>query len=149
MKLVSIREESFGPLILRLKTSRDGFLREVALPQTPPPQLFPEHLLSALFYLRTWNLPPPVSGKEAEFRKALERIPLGASLSYSALALEIASSPRGVASRCAANPYLLRIPCHRVVGKQSLGGYQCGGAWKAILLNFERHLAQERKEQLP
>lgn len=148
MKLVSTCDASFGPLVLRLKTSEDGVLWEVALPETPPLQLFPEHLLSALIHLRTWNLPPPLSEKEAQFRKALERIPLGASLSYGSLALETASSPRGVASRCAANPLLLRLPCHRVVGKESLGGYQCGGAWKTTLLSFERQLAQGWREQL-
>lgn len=141
VKQCSTHELRIGPLFLRLKTSAEGILSQVLLPKTPPPDFLPEHLLAAFIQLRTWNLPAPSTESEANFRQALEKIPLGTCLSYGSLAVEINSSPRGTASRCAANPFLLRLPCHRVVGKEGLGGYQCGDIWKATLLSLERQLA--------
>jgi methylated-DNA-[protein]-cysteine S-methyltransferase len=51
------------------------------------------------------------------------KIPLGKTLSYSALANKIGSSARAVGNACRANPYPLVIPCHRVVSVNGLGGY--------------------------
>jgi len=51
------------------------------------------------------------------------KIPLGKTLSYSAIANKIGSSARAVGNACRANPYPLIIPCHRVVSVNGLGGY--------------------------
>ena len=82
--------------------------------------------------------------EELAFQNALKNIPRGSVKSYGAVANSLGTAPRAVASRCASNRLLLRIPCHRVVAKQSIGGYQLGNAWKTLLLDLERHL--ERRE---
>lgn len=70
------------------------------------------------------------------------QIPLGETMTYSALAREIGSSARAVGNACRDNPYALFIPCHRVVSVSGMGGYcgQTGGNLMAIkhkLLEFE------------
>lgn len=70
------------------------------------------------------------------------RIPFGTTLSYSALAARIGSSPRAVGNACRDNPYPFIIPCHRVVSANGLGGYcgKTGGGYldiKSRLLEFE------------
>jgi len=51
------------------------------------------------------------------------KIPLGKTLSYSAIANKLGSSARAVGNACRANPYPLIIPCHRVVSVNGLGGF--------------------------
>ncbi len=46
---------------------------------------------------------------------------------------------RAVGSACAGNKILLIIPCHRVVGKNGLGGYSAGLWRKRRLLDFEKN----------
>jgi O-6-methylguanine DNA methyltransferase len=132
-----IHKLKIGALDLTLHLREDGFLAEVRLPALPPEQLLPEHLKEASERLRSWRIPPPSSEGEARFRNALEAIEPGAPRSYGALALALGTSPRAIASRCAANRFLLRIPCHRVVGKHGIGGFRCGIAWKTTLLQLE------------
>lgn len=73
---------------------------------------------------------------------ALCEIQFGATITYSALAKKIASSPRAVGNACRDNPYALFIPCHRVISVSGMGGY-CGQtdgdlmAVKCKLLEFE------------
>jgi methylated-DNA-[protein]-cysteine S-methyltransferase len=71
---------------------------------------------------------------------ALERIPFGCTVTYGALAYQLASGPRAVARACAANPLPILIPCHRVVAAGGgLGGYSSGDgiATKRTLLALE------------
>ena len=69
-------------------------------------------------------------------------IPIGATLTYSALAQKIGSSARAVGNACRDNPYPVMIPCHRVVSVSGMGGY-CGHttgdfmAIKSKLLDYE------------
>lgn len=75
---------------------------------------------------------------------ALSDIPYGEHLTYSELA-EILVGPekanhyaRAVGQACAANPYALFIPCHRVIGnKGELVGFAGGVQIKDYLLNLE------------
>lgn len=73
------------------------------------------------------------------------KIPLGQTLTYSALAKKIGSSARAVGNACRDNPYPLFIPCHRVVSMSGMGGY-CGQTHgelmdiKIKLLEFEASL---------
>lgn len=73
--------------------------------------------------------------------KALAQIPYGETRSYENIARQI-GSPRGfraVGSACGANPLLLVIPCHRVVGShQHLGGFSGGIPKKVKLLKLEK-----------
>ena len=51
------------------------------------------------------------------------KIPVGQTLTYSALARKIDSGARAVANACRDNPFPGIIPCHRVVSVSGLGGY--------------------------
>jgi AraC family transcriptional regulator of adaptative response/methylated-DNA-[protein]-cysteine methyltransferase len=70
----------------------------------------------------------------------LRRIPRGARISYGELARRIGSpkAVRAVAQACGANPLLLVIPCHRVVGANgALTGFAAGIERKKALLERE------------
>ncbi|MDX2163823.1 MAG: MGMT family protein [Gammaproteobacteria bacterium] len=53
----------------------------------------------------------------------LLKIPPGKTVTYSDLAKKLHSHPRAIGQACKANPLPVTIPCHRVVGKNNLGGY--------------------------
>lgn len=142
VRTVLFRELLIGPLRLGLEWSAEGLLTAVSLPEVPPAEFLPEHLSQALSRLEEMPIAPATTEGEAHFRQSLSEIILGTSASYGEIAMSMGTSPRAVASRCAANRFLLRIPCHRVVAKDGLGGYQLGTAWKSILLDFEQKLAQ-------
>ena len=69
-------------------------------------------------------------------------IPIGSTLTYSAVAQKLGSSARAVGNACRDNPYPVMIPCHRVVSVSGMGGY-CGHtagdfmAIKSKLLAYE------------
>jgi methylated-DNA-[protein]-cysteine S-methyltransferase len=54
---------------------------------------------------------------------AVRAIPRGCALSYLEVARQIGSAPRPVGTACGANRVPLLIPCHRVIGSGSLGGF--------------------------
>jgi len=71
----------------------------------------------------------------------LRRIPYGATRSYGDIARAIGrpSAVRAVGGAVGANPVMIAIPCHRVVGSDgSLTGFSCGLEWKTWLLRLER-----------
>jgi methylated-DNA-[protein]-cysteine S-methyltransferase len=79
----------------------------------------------------------------------LLKIPLGETLTYSALAKKIGSAARAVGNACRTNPYTLLIPCHRVVSVNGMGGYNGHqrGEYMLIkekLLEFEANIASLR-----
>jgi methylated-DNA-[protein]-cysteine S-methyltransferase len=85
----------------------------------------------------------PGSAYQARVWRALRRIPAGRVLSYGKLADKLASGPRAVGNACRANPVLIVVPCHRVVGHAGLGGFMGGRA--PAHLNLKRWLlAHER-----
>lgn len=79
------------------------------------------------FQLAVWN--------------ALCEIPYGQTQSYSDIANDIQkpASVRAVGTAIGANPILVTVPCHRVIGKNgSLTGYRGGLDMKTKLLQLER-----------
>ena len=94
-------------------------------------------------------IPETFTGRVME---AMTRIPFGETRSYGELATEIDSSPIAVGQACGRNPVPLIVPCHRVVGANSQGGFSAGGdrgdALKAALLDHERALRDEEQSQL-
>lgn len=79
------------------------------------------------FQLEVWN--------------ALLRIPYGQTKSYSDIAGEIqrATAVRAVGTAIGANPVLITVPCHRVIGKNgALSGYRGGMDMKTRLLQLEQ-----------
>lgn len=72
---------------------------------------------------------------------ALCSIPYGQTKSYSDIARSIQkpSSVRAVGAAIGANPVLITVPCHRVIGKNgALTGYRGGIDMKTRLLQLER-----------
>ena len=81
--------------------------------------------------LREFSVPLLESGSEFECRvyRALREIPYGQTASYAQIAARVgrAKAARAVGNANAKNPLPIFVPCHRVVGANSLGGYS-GGA---------------------
>lgn len=71
--------------------------------------------------------------------KALQTIPYGKTVTYSHIAQKIGNprAVRAVGTAVGKNPLCIFIPCHRVVGKNGLGGYSGGIEVKKQLLELE------------
>lgn len=75
--------------------------------------------------------------------RALRKIPYGRTATYSDIAEAIGrpSAARAVGAAIGANPVLIHVPCHRVIGKNgALTGFRGGLDMKARLLGVERAL---------
>ncbi|MCX6354757.1 MAG: methylated-DNA--[protein]-cysteine S-methyltransferase [Candidatus Aureabacteria bacterium] len=74
---------------------------------------------------------------------ALRHIPYGETRSYGEIAKAVGSGKacRAVGNACAANPFPILVPCHRVVAKSGIGGFSAGLRWKKFLL------AREERQQ--
>ena len=88
------------------------------------------------------DLPLDVRGTAFQRRvwQALQRVPVGQTVSYAEIARRIGSpnAMRAVAGACAANHLAVAIPCHRVVRNDgSLSGYAWGVEHKQALLTRE------------
>jgi AraC family transcriptional regulator of adaptative response/methylated-DNA-[protein]-cysteine methyltransferase len=88
------------------------------------------------------DLPLDIQGTafQSKVWRALRKIPLGQTRSYSELAAELGQpgAARAVASACARNHIALLIPCHRVIGRDGgLAGYRWGLPRKQRLLEAE------------
>jgi O-6-methylguanine DNA methyltransferase len=86
------------------------------------------------------------SAKLTDFEKkvltAVLKIPRGQTRSYLWVAREIQRplSARAVGQALAKNPFLITVPCHRVVCSDgSLGGYAQGQIYKRRLLRSEQN----------
>jgi len=55
--------------------------------------------------------------------REMQKIPVGETRTYGEVAKKLNSSPRAVGNACRANPLPIVIPCHRIVSKVGLGGY--------------------------
>ncbi|SRR5690606_15267157 len=90
----------------------------------------------------TFTLPIDVKGTpfQEEVWNALNQVPYGKTYSYSEIA-ELIQKPRAVravGSAIGANPVLISIPCHRVIGKNgNITGYRGGVEMKQFLLGLE------------
>jgi AraC family transcriptional regulator of adaptative response/methylated-DNA-[protein]-cysteine methyltransferase len=89
------------------------------------------------------DLPLDIRGTAFQARvwRALQKIPLGKTASYSEIAAALGQprAVRAVAQACAANKLALIVPCHRVIRSDGdLGGYRWGLERKRALLARER-----------
>lgn len=88
---------------------------------------------------------PDLSGHTAfqgmVWRATLE-IPYGVRRSYGDVANAVGrpKAARAVGAALGKNPYVIVVPCHRVVGASgALTGFAYGGEWKAALLALEEN----------
>jgi AraC family transcriptional regulator of adaptative response/methylated-DNA-[protein]-cysteine methyltransferase len=89
------------------------------------------------------DLPLDIRGTAFQARvwRALQKIPLGKTASYTEIAATLGQpkAVRAVAQACAANKLALIVPCHRVIRSDGeLGGYRWGLERKRALLDRER-----------
>ena len=72
--------------------------------------------------------------------QALQRIPVGQTLSYGEVARQVGKpgAARAVGAACGATPIPVLVPCHRVLASGGgLGGFTAGLDWKRKLLARE------------
>lgn len=79
---------------------------------------------------------------QREVMKEMRKIPYGETISYGRLAIRSGypMADRGVGSVCGKNTLPIIVPCHRVVAKNSIGGYAFGTDVKRRLLGLEGRL---------
>jgi AraC family transcriptional regulator of adaptative response/methylated-DNA-[protein]-cysteine methyltransferase len=97
---------------------------------------------------RALDLPLDIQGTafQAQVWRALQKIPLGKTASYTEIATALGQprAVRAVAQACAANKLALLVPCHRVIRRDGdLGGYRWGLERKRALLARERAAAEQ------
>ena len=87
----------------------------------------------------TLPLAPRGSAFQLAFYRALCAIPHGETRRYGDLAAALEVSPQAIGQACGANPIPVIIPCHRVLGASSLGGFSGAGGveTKVALLRHE------------
>ncbi len=89
-----------------------------------------------------FDLPLRVEG--SDFQRAvcdaMRAIPMGQTRRYGDLAAELGAPAQAIGAACGGNPIPVIIPCHRVVGATSLGGYSGMGGieTKVALLRHEK-----------
>jgi methylated-DNA-[protein]-cysteine S-methyltransferase len=78
---------------------------------------------------------------QEEVWEALAKIPYGKTVSYSDIAEKInrPQAVRAAGKAIGANPLLIAVPCHRVIGKNgAITGYRGGIEMKQLLLELEK-----------
>ena len=79
------------------------------------------------------------TGFHALVRRAMAAIPLGETRTYGDLARALNTPAQAIGQACGANPIPILIPCHRILGATSLGGFSARGGveTKVWLLKHE------------
>ena len=86
---------------------------------------------------------PPLKPSKTIFfqkvREAVLKISFGECKTYSNIAQQIKNPKafRAVAQALKQNPFMIIVPCHRVISKKGIGGYNGGIEIKKKLLEFE------------
>jgi len=74
----------------------------------------------------------------ARIYREVMQVPYGETATYGEIGRRASTGPRVVGIAMARNPTPLVIPCHRIVGARSLGGFTPSLTLKQELLNMER-----------
>jgi methylated-DNA-[protein]-cysteine S-methyltransferase len=79
------------------------------------------------------------SGLHEKVRRAMAAIPYGETRTYGQIAKLVGAPAQAVGQACGANPIPILIPCHRVLGANTLGGFSAPGGVEAkvVLLRHE------------
>lgn len=87
----------------------------------------------------------PLWMRGTDFQKktweSLKSIPFGTTITYGQLAKKLKNdrASRAIGNCCAKNPFLIVVPCHRVLSKKGLGGFALGLKVKKQLLFLEQN----------
>ena len=91
--------------------------------------------------LEQFDLPLQVAGSDfqRDVCDVMSAIPLGETKTYGQIAEQLGASAQAVGNACGGNPIPIIIPCHRVLGADSLGGFSGAGGveTKVALLRHE------------
>ena len=92
--------------------------------------------------LKKFDIPLLMKGTDFQKKvwRSLQKIRWGKTKTYKQLAeeLKVPEGARAVGNCCAKNPFLIVIPCHRVLSKKGLGGFSLGLKTKRQLLTLEK-----------
>ena len=131
---------------------RDGMIGKIRFsadrPKRPLPSDDEEALLGCWLKGVSVSFKLDFSGLTEFQREVLEvtsKIPPGETITYGELAERVGrpNAARAVGQALGKNPFPLIIPCHRVVGLKSIGGYSSGVELKRRLLLIERDICQK------
>jgi len=67
------------------------------------------------------------TGLHALVRRAMTAIPFGETRTYGEIAKAVGAPAQAVGQACGANALPILIPCHRVLGRTTLGGFSAPG----------------------
>lgn len=87
----------------------------------------------------------PLTSFEQRVLKATSTIPFGETRSYAWVAKKVGkpNAVRAVGQALNKNPYLILIPCHRVIHSDGrLGGYALGIKMKKQFLTIEKNISR-------
>lgn len=88
-----------------------------------------------------FDLPLAVDGTDLQRRvcDAMRAIPYGETRTYGDLARSLNTPAQAIGQACGGNPIPIIIPCHRILGANSLGGFSggIGVETKVALLKLE------------
>lgn len=78
-------------------------------------------------------------GLNAAVRRAMAAIPFGETRTYGEISALVGAPAQAVGQACGANPIPIIIPCHRILGAKTLGGFSAPGGveTKVALLRLE------------
>jgi methylated-DNA-[protein]-cysteine S-methyltransferase len=122
----------FGVLGIRCEAdalTRIEFLAPGTAPQAPDSELAQSACKQLAAYFADpdfrFDLPLTFGGTAHQNAvwQAMCAIPRGQTRQYGELARQFGSSPRAVGQACGNNPLPIIIPCHRVVSKSGVGGF--------------------------
>jgi methylated-DNA-[protein]-cysteine S-methyltransferase len=103
-------------------------------------EIFDGKTVSLAFRLAVDHLPSRVQS----VLKIVSLIPVGYLTTYRAISRVVGRSPRFVGRAIASNPFILLVPCHRVVQSNfSIGGFALGKEIKLGLLQRENRAFKE------
>ncbi|ANQ54156.1 cysteine methyltransferase [Thermosipho sp. 1063] len=69
----------------------------------------------------------------------VKNIPYGQTMTYGEIAKKLDVNPRVVGFAMNKNQLPIYIPCHRVIGKNNIGGFNSDLKWKKYLLELEKN----------
>ena len=75
----------------------------------------------------------------------VRKVPYGETNTYGEIAGKVATSARVVGQAMRRNPTPLVIPCHRIVGKNAIGGFTPSPEIKEALVLMEKKTMQRKK----
>ncbi len=143
-------DSPLGRLVIKEKDDRIVSLdisEEEGIDEETPLLIKAKLQLDEYFQKKRTNFDLPLETEGTVFQKTvwneLRKIPYGKTTSYKNIASKIGNknATRAVGGACGANPIMILIPCHRVIGANgNLTGFAGGLSIKEKLLDLEKQM---------